>query len=67
MGMIRAIIDLDLDTGEYEIQFKNLDDFGGFIDYHKIAPVLRKVFADADKRITGGQAPEPDSVDPFRQ
>ena len=66
MATIRAIIDLDLDTGDYEIEFKNLSEPSGFIDYHQVAPALRKVFGDADRRITGGQAPEPERFDPFK-
>lgn len=54
---IQAIIDLDLDTGDYEIQFKNVSQPGASMDYHRAAHALRKVFKDADAKITKGQEP----------
>lgn len=58
-NVIRIITDFNMETGEYTLEFKSLGP-NKFVDYVALAPLLKKIFADADRRITGGQPPEPD-------
>lgn len=51
---IKCEIELNTDTGEYEIQFWNLSKPGQSIVYTDVLPVLKRIFDDNEKEITSG-------------
>ena len=48
---VRITIDLEWETGEYDIVFKSLSDPGSSIDYTTLRKVLNRVFTDLDNKV----------------
>jgi hypothetical protein len=52
----RIIIDLDMDTGDYELEFTSPSHPGQGINYEILLEALRRVIGDWDKQV-GGNLP----------
>ena len=53
---VRCEIDVDLESGDYEMRFRNVSQPGARMDFVQIQPVMRRVFEDVARRQTGGAA-----------
>ena len=51
MREIRVTIDIDLDSGEYNVSFRNLSNPGEDMQYDKISFYLNKVIKNLDNKI----------------
>jgi len=50
---IRVTIEFDIDSGEYELQYKNISHPGTSIDANHLTEAVRRILGDFDKQ-TGG-------------
>ena len=48
---VRVIIDMNIETGEYDVTFRNISDPGGTMDYNYISEMLRRVLYNLDNKI----------------
>lgn len=57
---VRCEIDLNVDTGEYEMKFWNMSHPGRTIEYNEVRSMVKKVFMDTDNQIesTGNDSDE---------
>lgn len=59
---VKVEIDLDIDSGRYQINFKRVNDKNFELDWGIIKPILEKVIQGVDKQIDGSGD---DSTDEF--
>lgn len=51
---VKCELTLDSETNEYELRFWNLSSPGTGIEYNKISPILKQIFAKTDEEIISG-------------
>ena len=58
---IKCEIEMDLESGEYDIVFRNVSNPGESIEYNEVQEFLKQVFSNVDEEIMGA-GPEDDQV-----
>jgi len=48
---VRVIVDLNMETGEYEVTFKNISNPGESMEYSDVAVVLQRVLQNLTAKV----------------